>query len=183
MRLGTASSARRLVDLTASGKSIDEWHWRRDMAGLISEHPDVRVYVRELLKDGPTSKHLELLAYTLGENPEADDLLLLLNAEINTGRKFLGRQPVEKVVTAHVPSEDWKGAYNVVPVPATELRTILLKLTSNGGVDDPAARCLNTIDKLRDEYGAPENEPRHPNLSSGRSWPILTPDPDAEDGD
>jgi hypothetical protein len=45
---------------------------------------------------------------------------------------------------------------------------------------DPAARCLNAIDKTRDEYGGPEAEPRHPDLTSGKPWPILTPDPDAE---
>ena len=36
---------------------------------------------------------------------------------------------------------------------------------------------------FRDEYGAPENEPRHPDLGSGRPWPILAPEPIANDGD
>ena len=34
--------------------------------------------------------------------------------------------------------------------------------------------------QIRDEYGAPEAEPRHPDIASGRPWPILAPDPDAE---
>ena len=186
LRLGTASSARRLVDLMVSGalntKSFDEWHWRRELAGLISEHPEVRTYVRELLKDGPTSKHLEPLAHTVAEDPDANDLLMLFEAEITTGQSFLGWRSIENVVTAHVPSEHWKGTYNVVPIPAVELRQKLLALTSSGGADDPAARCLNSIDKLRDAYGAPEIEPRHPDLVSGRPWPILTPDPDVDDG-
>ena len=55
-------------------------------------------------------------------------------------------------------------------------------MTCSGDEDDRAARCLNYIDKLRDEYGAPESEPRHPDITSGRPWPILIPDPDAEDG-
>jgi hypothetical protein len=42
---------------------------------------------------------------------------------------------------------------------------------------------LREIDRIRDENGAPENEPRHPDLASGKPWPILVPDPDAEDGD
>ncbi|WP_438826512.1 hypothetical protein [Ruegeria atlantica] len=42
--------------------------------------------------------------------------------------------------------------------------------------------CLNLIDQLRDEYGAPESEPRLPDLASGRRWPILKPNPDAGDG-
>src|SRR6266404_5028699 len=49
-----------------------------------------------------------------------------------------------------------------------------------GGADDAAARCLNLIDRVRDTYGAPESEPRHSDLASGRPWPIMAPDPDAE---
>ena len=184
LRLGTASSVRRLIDLTVSGtlsgRSHDEWHWRRELAGLISEHPEVRAYVRELLKDGPTNESLALLAHTVSENPEADDLLMLVESEIKTGRSFLNWRSIQTAVTEQVPSKDWQGAYNVVPVPAVELRKELLALTGSGGDDDPAARCLNTIDKMRDEYGAPETEPRHPDLASGCPWPILTPDPDAE---
>lgn len=55
-------------------------------------------------------------------------------------------------------------------------------MTGGGGKDDPATRCLNLMDKLRDEYGAPESEPRHPDLASGKQWPILKPDPYAEGG-
>ena len=53
-------------------------------------------------------------------------------------------------------------------------------MTASGRPDDPAARSLNAIDKLRDEYGAPETEPRRPDLASGRPWPIIMLDPDAE---
>lgn len=58
----------------------------------------------------------------------------------------------------------------------------LFGMTSSGGKGDPAARCLNLIDDLRDEYGAPESEPRHPDLASERPWPILKPYPETEDG-
>jgi len=187
LRLGTASSAHRLIDLTVSGalngKSQNKWHWRRELAGLISEHPKVRAYARELLKDGPTNEALALLAHTVSENPEADDLLMLVECEIKTGRSFLNWRSIQMAVTEQVLSKDWQGAYNVVPTSAVEFRRKLLALTGSNGADGPAARCLNTIDKMRDEYGAPETEPRHPDLGSGRPWPILAPDPDAEDGD
>jgi hypothetical protein len=32
---------------------------------------------------------------------------------------------------------------------------------------------------IRDEHGMPEAEPRHPDLASGKPWPIIQPDPDA----
>jgi hypothetical protein len=182
LQLGTASAARRLVQLTAAGslngKSVDSFRWGTDLANLIAEHPQVRADAYELLKSGAPMERLAVLAGALAQNPGADGLLALVDFEIRTGRSVWSWRSVESVVTEHVPSENWKGAYNVVPVPAIELRRKLLALTKTSG--DPAARCLNAIDKIRDEYGGPETEPRHPDLMSGLPWPILTPDPDAE---
>lgn len=186
LRFGTISAARRLVDLTVGGaldgKSYDGWRWQRELGGLISEFSEVRAYVYDLLKDGPATKQLALLASAVAEDPGTDGVLMLIDFEMKTGRSFMTRQAIQSAVTEHVPAENWEGAYNVVPVPAAELRRKLLAMTSSGAKDDPAARCLNLIDKLRDEYGAPESEPRHPDLATGRPWPILTPDPDAGAG-
>ena len=53
-------------------------------------------------------------------------------------------------------------------------------MVATAGPASPAARCLNRIDEIRDDYGAPENEPRHPDLESGQPWPIMRPDPEEE---
>jgi hypothetical protein len=178
LRFGTVSAARRLVDLTVSGaldgKSYDGWRWQRELGGLISEFSEVRTYVYDLLKDGPTTKQLALLASAVAEDPGADGVLMLVDFEMQTGRPFVTWQSILNAITERVPTENREGAYNVVPVPAGELRRKLLAMASSGGQDDSAARCLNDIDTLRDEYGAPESEPRHPHLASGRPWPILT---------
>ena len=58
-------------------------------------------------------------------------------------------------------------------------RERVAKEVLSGLTPEAAARCLNEIDRVRDEYGAPEAEPRHPDLASGKPWPIMTPDPDA----
>jgi hypothetical protein len=184
MRLGTPSAARRLIDLTANGtldgRSTDDWHLACELGGLIAEFPEVRAHVYDLLKDGPTSPRRALLAQAVAETPDTDGLLALIDFEIKQKRSFMAWRTIQNAVTVHVPSENWKGAYNVVPVPAVQLRKKLLAMTTNGGVDDPAARCLNLIDKIRDDFGAPETEPRHPDLASGKPWPIMTPDADAE---
>lgn len=183
LRFGTVSAARRLVDLTVSGAldgpSYDGWRWQRELGSLISEFSEVRTYVYDLLKDGPTTNQLAFLASAVAEDPGSDGVLMLIDFEMKTGRSFMTWQSIQRAITEHVPAENWEGAYNVVPVPAVELRRKLLAMTSSGGKGDPAARCLNLIDDLRDEYGAPESEPRHPDLASERPWPILTPDLDA----
>ena len=185
LRIGTVSAARRLVDLTVSGaldgKSYDGGRWQRELSGLISEFSEVRAYVYDLLKAGPTTKQPALLTDAVAEAPDTDGVLMLIDFEMRTGRPFIGWQAIRSSVTVHTPAENWKGAFDIVPVSAVELRRKLLAMTGSGDKDDPAARCLNLIDKLRDEYGAPESEPRHPDLASGKTWPILTVDPDAGD--
>jgi len=148
------------------------------LGGLIAEHPELRTHVYQLLKVGATTPGLALLAQTVAEAPDADGLLLLIKIEIEHKRSFISWHTIEKVVTEHVPAENWKGAYEVVPVPVVELRRQLLAMTTDGGSTDVAARCLNQIDNIRDDYGAPDSEPRHPDLASGKPWPIMLPDPD-----
>lgn len=183
LQLGTLSSAQRLIELTVKGvfdaKSVDKWRWSRELGTLIERYPKVRRQVYDLLKDGVTSPALALLAKAVAENPDGEGLLLLVDIESKQKQHTLNWRTIEAVVTEHVPIEDWRNAYNVVPVPAAELRQALLARTTDGSPEDAAARCLTAIDLIRDERGAPITEPRHPDLASGKPWPIMTPDPDA----
>lgn len=179
IRRGTLSAARRLADLAAhgafEGKGTDHWHMAHQLAGLISEYSELRAHVYQLLKDSATTPGLALLGQTVAETPDADGLQLLIKIEIEYKRSFISWRTIEKVVTEHVPSENWKGAYDIVPVPAIELRRKLLAMTTDGGDTDVAARCLRQIDEIRDDYGTPDSEPRHPDLASGKPWPIILP--------
>jgi hypothetical protein len=183
MGLGTETAARRILDLTVAGTLNDKsdgFHWRSELSGLMARSPDIRAYVFELLRSGLPQERIVTLASAVAENPGTEDLAALIHLEIETGQSFLSWRSIERAVNRHVPSETWKGAYDIVPLPAVELRKRLLSMTTSGGADDAAARCLIAIDKIRDEYGWPEDEPRHPDLASGRSWPILRPDADVE---
>lgn len=177
IRRGTLSAALRLVDLAANGafegNGTDHWHMARQLADLISEHSELRTHVYQLLNNGATTPGLALLGQAIAETPDADGLLLLIKIEIQHRRSFISWRTIENVVTEHVPSENWKGAYDVVPVPAIELRSELLAMTTDGGDTDVAARCLRQIDEIRDDYGMPDSEPRHPDLASGKPWPII----------
>lgn len=181
LRRGTLSAARRFVDLAANGifegKGTERWYMARQLAGLIGEHLELRKHVYQLLKDGAMTPGLALLSQAVAEAPDADGLLLLIKTEMECNCSFISCRTIENVVTEQVPSENWKGAYEVIPVPAIELRRNLLAMTRDGGPTDVAARCLNEIDEIRDRYGVPDAEPRHPDLSSGKPWPIIQPAP------
>ncbi|MEL7831345.1 hypothetical protein AAG604_04085 [Citromicrobium bathyomarinum] len=183
LKLGTASSAHRFIELTAKGvfnaKSVDGWRLSRELGALIPKHPDVRGQVYDLLKDNAWSPAHALLARAVSENADGEGLLLLVDLESKQQRPTFDWHTIEAVVTKHVPIENWSNAYNVVPVAAAELRQALLARTVDGGPQDTAARCLTAIDAIRDERGVPVSEPRHPDLASGKPWPIMTTDPNA----
>jgi hypothetical protein len=120
-----------------------------------------------------------MLARAIAEYPDEDGLLLLARFEKERNSTFVTYRTIDRLVTENVPIDDWEGAYNVVPVPAGRLRQKLLFLTTDGSPADAAARWLRQIDRIRDEHGLPEAEPRHPDLASGKPWPIIMQDPDA----
>lgn len=181
------SAARRFVDLAANSvfddKGVDRWHVARQLGSLMAEHPEVRAHVYELLRNGLRGTALALFARAASKDPDEECLLLLIKLEAEHKRLFTSPLMIEHVVTEHVASEDWQGAFNISPVPAVELRRKLLAMTTDGGASDVAARCLTQIDKIRDEYGIPDLEPRHPDITSGKAWPIMACDPDAETAD
>jgi len=177
-RQRSPAAARQLLDLAARGALASKGGNRQYLAGeiaaLIAANPDLRVHIYRLLADGVTGAGLELLAHAISECPDVNGLLLLIKLEMQGKRSFVSWRTIDSLVTEHVPVEDSQESYNVAPIPAAELRQRLLEMTTDGGPDDAAARCLRHIDELRDEYGKPDAEPRHPDLVSGRRWPILT---------
>ena len=58
-------------------------------------------------------------------------------------------------------------------VAVPELRKQLFAMISSRGEEASLAEsCLTAIDKLRDEHGRVEIEPRHPDIESGWPWPL-----------
>jgi hypothetical protein len=86
-------------------------------------------------------------------------------------------QTIQAAVTEHVPSERWRGTFEVLPAAATELRKKLLA-TTDGGPHDSAARVLREIDRIAMKMARPRMSraiPISPPVSRGRSsCPIPT---------
>ncbi|WP_265706414.1 NACHT domain-containing protein [Verminephrobacter aporrectodeae] len=181
IRRGTLSAAKRMVNLAAQGTFNDNCDMALHLASLMGKYDELRTYVHDLLKKAPSPAGLAVLARAVAENLDVDSLLLLIQSEIMHKCTLVPRHMIRSVVTKDVPVEDWKGAYNVVATPAAELRRNLLAMVTDGGPTDVAARYLNFIDEFRDEYGTPESGPRHPDLASGKAWPIMVLGPSANE--
>src|SRR3546814_6675554 len=117
-------------DVCSSDLSYDGWRWQRELGALISEFSEIRAYVYDLLKDGPATKQLALLASAVDEDPDTDGILMLIDFERKTGRSFMTWQTIQSAVTDHVPAENTEGAHNICTVQDAELRRKLLAKTS-----------------------------------------------------
>ena len=173
---GTLSSATRLIDLAAQGAfnregSLSDYDVCRRLAPLLGEHDQLRTKVYGLLEGERRLAGTKLLAQTVAENPDVKGLMVLIDLKHTRGR--IPWLAIERVLTERVPAADQVGTFEVLPVPAGEVRRQLLARTTDGGSDDLCARYLDEVDRFRDELGTPESEPRHPDIASGKAWPIL----------
>ena len=184
---GTQSSAMHFVDLIGEGRldcnddRDQRGVWRR-VARLMDEHTDVRLQVYRILEDAATSAGIRILADAVAEKPDMDGLILLIQLDMRHDQTFASWYTVEQVVTERIASKSWEGAYELMPVPAAELRRKLLEMTADGGPSDIPARYLRKIDEARERLGAPESEPRHPDIASGKPWPIIDQQPGKNHG-
>lgn len=177
-RRRTLSAANRLVGLIAGGAFDGSNAVRGELSDRVArqlrEHAALRFRVYELFQSGATAGARQILARAIADSADADGLLLLVRHQAHgRGSEDDWHRAAEKVVTRQEAVEGWRGAFNVLPVPALELRRKLLAMTTDGGPTDEAAACLRAIDRIRDEVGAPDTEPRHPDLASGKPWPII----------
>jgi hypothetical protein len=68
-------------------------------------------------------------------------------------------------------------SYEEYPDDLTELRKNLFALAHTKGPQAKLAyRILLSIEGQRERYGRPPTEPRHPDVGSGKSWPMSEPE-------
>ena len=175
--LGTSSAAHKVIDLIIEGRFDSESNSLRPLeqalGKYISEYPHLRNYVYDVLgKESVPSSH-QILVKALSYCLDMKGILLLVGLENSTQRRLFDWYALRDVIYERIPDQNWKEAYTLSPLPALELRQKLLAMTMDGGATDAAAGCLKTIDEIRDELGVPVSEPRHPDLGSGKPWPII----------
>lgn len=179
MRLATldVGTAERLLGMAAKG-IFDAAKWDRGFlvrhfGAILESYPAMRGRTYQLLEGGLKTAGLQMLASAVAESPDAAGVLLLVRVQMAACSPFTDYRAVERVVTERVPSTLWSGTFEVIPAAAGELRRTLLAMSTDGGPGDAAAQCLRIIDAIRDRHGMAEQEPRHPDLASGKPWPLL----------
>ena len=177
---GTILSARLLLDLICQSASAesgdrDAWTLSRRLAGAMFVHPDFRAEVYSRYERVTPGIGKGIIERAIAEVADADGVVSLVRCYALQGRPFDGtlHSAIRHVALGERPSANWAGANEVVSVPLPELRKRLFAMVKDDAAENRlAAACLTAIDELRDDYGPADSEPRHPDIDSGRPWPL-----------
>lgn len=127
--------------------------------------------------EAPVAKHI--VGHALSEKPSLDIIKVEFDKSVAEEKAFSQtglHSMIRNLLIGREESDSFKGAFELFGQPSAELRSWLLPMTQVGNevISNLAIEALKIIDSLRDEYGSPQSDPRHPDLSSGLPWPIVS---------
>lgn len=179
---GPAFAARTLLNFLLQGifstndGGLDFLTLARKLAAGIQADKEFRADVYRVYEEEVFVQGREILEHAISETADKAGVLVLVRVHAKEGKLFSGTlyRAIRHVAVGERPSEDWVGAKVAFRIETSDLRRELFKVI-NGDValSKLVIAALSTIDELRDEYGPAESEPRHPDIESGRPWPIL----------
>jgi hypothetical protein len=175
LSLRTEASAMALLD-HLSDIGIPDGQWLRICRSLEAwarMYPAVRAALVERYRTCPDGVARSIIESVMGELADEGVFMELFEAHVSA------RQPFDRLASAirqlaigSRPMEDSSGWYEECSVPLTGLRAKLFAmLPAKDERAQLAEKCLIAIEEHRDEHGRIANEPRHPDISTGRPWP------------
>ena len=155
---------------------VDAWHLGRELVPYIRRFPELKAeFMRRFQAAERNSPAASVFEYLFREVADGNDLLALVHKYATEGRQFNGlmREAVRSATLEHEPISEGSGSYYIHPASLGQARKALFALL-NGTPQQRAlaSACLVEIDSLRDEYGIAVGDPRHPDISSAKPWPL-----------
>jgi len=120
-----------------------------------------------------------LIEHIFAKLGDVDCFMALVQGYAWQNKKFDGLldMSIRDIALRKEPVEGSSGAYEYEPVAIAKLRKDLFAMLAGTPQEAALAEaCLTAIDRLRDEHGSVASEPRHPDIDSGRPWPLAAGD-------
>jgi hypothetical protein len=181
LRRDTPSAVLLFVDLLCEGvfgqspHGVDARHVGRNLAQYVAKFPGLKPELKKRLDAAPRgSKARVALEDLFSEIASESDVLAMIDRYAAEARSYDQQMAsaVYGVTIDQVPIAEGSNTYNLHPRSVKDVRHALFaKLTAALPQAALAKRCLRSIDKLRDEHGIAANDPRHPDVLSGKPWP------------
>jgi hypothetical protein len=178
---GPTTAARALLEFISEGafSSVpggEVWWLSRKLAGVIRTDKNFRAEVYRQYRLAPAGAGNEILEGAIAEGADEEGVLVLVRKHAAQGKLFSGNLEgaIRHAAVGERPSQDWTGVSELFGIAVTTLRRALFAMIDGDSAEGRLAKeCLMAIDEIRDEYGPAESEPRHPDIESGRPWPVV----------
>jgi hypothetical protein len=181
IKLCTEESARVVVGLICDGelaasRGADTLQLANHLARFAQEFPSIKAEMVQRYEGMNAGRPKSIIESALIELADPAMIMTLIRGYTADGRSYDGglSRALRQVALGQRPVEGWgAGAYEEFSVSLTALRQQFFELAVGTSVQAAIAeRCLISIEKLRDEHGRIDDEPRHPDIASGGAWPL-----------
>ena len=180
-RIGTVEAVDYLIDLIADGERVTQlrrefFTTKRVVGRLLRKHPSRIARVLAIAQKHLDAAHRVAIAQLIGEALDEDGIMAFLDIITDKSDPLLQGllEAVRELSLDKRPSDVIYGGYEQEPASLANLRKRLFGMICEGGkASEAALLLLVTIDRQRDTYGQPPEEPRHPHVQSGKPWPTL----------
>jgi len=181
-RLDSQSASRVLLEFLSRGefstaKVRDIWWLSQKLAVAIQRDASFRNEAyQQFTRATEGSVESQILEMAIAETADEEGVMVLFQKHALQSKAFSGslKNALQHAVVGDQPSRWWAGARELFGIAVPRLRAQLFARTEALTPESSLAReCLVAIDEFRDEYGSAESEPRHPDIDSGRPWPIV----------
>jgi hypothetical protein len=127
----------------------------------------------------PAGNIRRVLEMAMDDLADEEVFMALFEGNVDAPYPFHGlARSIRNLAIGSKPSDEWVGAFEEFGVSLTGLRADLFAmLPANDARAQLAKLCLIAIEAHRDEYGRVSNEPRHPDIATGRAWPSEADEP------
>ena len=147
------------------------------LADLAQRSPEMAARLRELCERNRPAIDRHILSKVMARLGTPEALVANMNLIDDSASPSVPRGVREQLESAFVerqPYEEYPNTFTLQPRALNDLRARLFRMSlADGKRRKSAVRLLGQLEVWRLEYGRPADEPRHPNLASGQSWPPI----------
>jgi hypothetical protein len=175
IKLDSEAAAMTALDRLCAGllATGDEFRLSRALSAWASKYPAVRAAMIARYRKLPAGSTRRVLEMAMDDLADEEVFMALFDGQAdNQHPSFALAYAIRRLAIGRKPSDEWTGAFEEFGLPLTELRARLFAmLPANDGRAQLAKQCLIAIEEHRDDRGRVSNEPRHPDITTGRAWP------------
>jgi len=180
MKLDIEAAAMAALDWYCAGAipTDDTFQFSRALTAWARKYPSVRSAMIARYRTLPGGQARAALENAMSDLADEEAFWSQFDVRGDAGELSGGlRTLIRNLAIGQKPSLEFSGAFEEFGLPLAQLRSRLFGMLPAGDARARLAKaCLIAIEEYRDENGRVLNEPRHPDIASGRAWP-----PEAEE--